>query len=268
MALLTLLHIREGCVDATSCNRAQRVDQMKSPAQLEWRQCSRRAHIGNYRPVSLTRVMCKLMELIICTHICSHLDRHDILSDLNHKFQSRHSCESQLMITTHDFLSRMDRKEVVDLLVLDFGKAFDTVPHKRCLQKSKLYYIHGELLSGIRSFLYARTQSVVVDGCHSPEDKVLSEVPQGTGLGPLSFLCHINDLPSVVEKRLSDYSRIIACYIGPLPQAQTTDSFNLISSDMSWSSHSSSIVHKAHQRLGFIRRNLRGSPFTNRDIAY
>ena len=84
---------------------------------------------GNYRPGSLTSVMCKLMERIICTHIRSHLDRYDILSDLNHGFQSRHSCESQLLITTHDFLARMDRREEVDVLVLDFNKAFDTVPH-------------------------------------------------------------------------------------------------------------------------------------------
>ena len=94
-----------------------------------------RCEPGNYRPVSLACVMCKLMEHFICTHIRSHSDRHGILSDLNHGFRSRHSCESQLLITTHDFLARMDRREETDVLVLDFSKTVDTVPHKRLLQK-------------------------------------------------------------------------------------------------------------------------------------
>ena len=100
----------------------------------------RRCEPGNYRPVSLTCVMCKLMEHIICTHIRSHLDRHGILTYLNHGFRSRHSCESQLIFTTHDFLVRMDQKgEEADILVLDFSKAFNTVPHKRLLHKLEFY---------------------------------------------------------------------------------------------------------------------------------
>ena len=78
----------------------------------------------NYRPVSLTCVMCKVLEHIICSHLRAHFDRYGILTEYNHGFRSRHSCESQLLITTHDLLTRLDRRQEVDVLVLDFSKAY------------------------------------------------------------------------------------------------------------------------------------------------
>ncbi len=89
----------------------------------------------NYRPVSLTCVTCKLLEHILCTHLRRHMDNNDILTRFNHGFRSKHSCESQLLLTTHDLYSRLDKEEEVGLAVLDFSKAFDTVPHQRLLYK-------------------------------------------------------------------------------------------------------------------------------------
>ena len=79
-----------------------------------------------------------------------------------------------LLITTHDFLSRLDLKQEVDVLVLDFSKAFGTVPYERLLQELQHYGIQEDVLLWIISFLTTRTQSVLVDGICSWEDQVLS----------------------------------------------------------------------------------------------
>ena len=76
----------------------------------------------------------------------------------NHGFWSKDYCESQPLLTTYVLLTSVDRKEQVDVAMLDFSKALDTVPHLHLLRKLELPGIHGEILSWIRSFLTARTQ--------------------------------------------------------------------------------------------------------------
>ena len=68
----------------------------------------------NYRPESLTSVRCKILEHISCSHVRDHLDRHNILSTLQHGFRERHSCKSQLLTTLQDLLSLHNRGVQVD----------------------------------------------------------------------------------------------------------------------------------------------------------
>ena len=82
----------------------------------------------------------------------------------------------------------------MDMLVLDFSKAFDVVPHQRLLAKIKYYGIRGNILFWISTWLTQRNQRVVVSGKYSEPTKILSGAPQGTVLVPLFFLMFVNDI--------------------------------------------------------------------------
>ena len=113
---------------------------------------------SNYRPISLTSVCCKTSEHIICKHMLNHLENNKIVSPLQHGFCNGHSCESQLNSTMHDIMQNLDFKQQTDLAILDFRKAFDTVPHKKLLFKLSKYGITGNIDKWIQSFLVHRKQ--------------------------------------------------------------------------------------------------------------
>ena len=161
---------------------------------------------SNYRPVSLTSVSCKVLEHILHSNIMSHLDSFNILTDWQHGFRTKHSCNTQLIQTVHDFAQSLDLRKQTDVIIMDFSKAFDVVPHKRLLLKLKHFGIQNNTHRWITNFLTQRHQRVVVGGDHSEWVPVRSGVSQGTVLGPLLFLLFLNDLP----ENLSSQVRLFA----------------------------------------------------------
>ena len=161
----------------------------------------------NYRPISLTSIVCKISEKIVFDRLHKFWQETGLINNNQFGFLKERSTVTQLSSSLNDWAKSRNLSRPTDEVFLDLAKALDSVPHERFLLKLKSNGIDGCLHAWLRHFLTGRRQRVNLRGTRSNWSSVSSGTPKGTILGPLLFSIYIiNDITNCVSSTVKLYA--------------------------------------------------------------
>ena len=163
-----------------------------------------RLDVGNYRPVSILPIISKILERAVYLQMEKHLKDNNILYEFQSGFRTSYSTDTCLIDLQDNIRMEISKGKYVGMVLMDLQKAFDTVDHDILLKKLETMGFDNN--KWFESYLKGRKQMVVANDVSSETGTVTCGVPQGSILGPLLFLCYVNDMPISVRCKILLYA--------------------------------------------------------------
>ena len=158
-----------------------------------------KCELSNYRPISILPILSKILEKCVAKQLISFTDRFSIINKNQFGFQKRLSTVDAVVEFSEFICNKLESREHVLSILIDYSRAFDTVNHNILLQKLEVYGIRGIVNDWFRSYLSSRRQRVKLSyaSCYSDFKCLSVGVPQGSVLGPILFVLYINEFSNV-----------------------------------------------------------------------
>lgn len=172
-----------------------------------------RSIAANYRPIALLSIISKVLESLVDDYLRAYLHRTEFFTNQQHGFRTGHSCTTNLLLAQDSWTSSVDAGQGIDVIYLDFAKAFDSVDHSILLRKVRLTGVPSTISDWLGNYLADRSFHVRVQGSKSEVNHAPCGVPQGSILGPLLFLIFINDITEDLDCEIVIFADDIKVWI-------------------------------------------------------